>query len=138
MPSIVEILIATSPTAPMESRDEARAVPGLGLAGDRYFLGIGIFSPSQRKPDHELTLIESEVISIFSSESGLPFTAAHARRNIVTTGIRLNDLVGREFTLGEVRIKGHRLCEHATISQRRPILTYCVASLIEAACVHKF
>lgn len=111
MPSIVEILIAASSSLPMESRPNAYAIPGRGLEGDRYFSGTGTFSPAQRKPDHELTLIESEVISIFASESGLPFTAAHARRNIVTTGIRLNDLVGREFTLGEVRIKGHRLCE---------------------------
>jgi MOSC domain-containing protein YiiM len=35
----------------------------------------------------------------------------HARRNIVTDGVSLNDLVGKEFYVGEVRIRGIRLCE---------------------------
>jgi MOSC domain-containing protein YiiM len=95
----------------MESRETVRAVAGRGLEGDRYFLGSGTFSPHPQKPDYELTLIESEAIEAFAHESGLPFTANHARRNIVTEGVRLNDLVDVEFQLGDVRIKGVRLCE---------------------------
>jgi len=106
-----EILIAESPAAEMASKASVRAEPGRGLAGDRYFSGTGTFSPETQKPDFEMTLIESENIEAFAANSRIPFTAAHARRNIVTSGISLNDLVGREFYVGAVRIRGIRLCE---------------------------
>ncbi len=111
MPHIHQIQIATLPTEPMKSVEAVRAVPGSGLEGDRYFIGTGTFSPTSQKPDFELTLIEREQIEHFAKESGLPFNTASARRNIVTEGIALNDLVGREFLLGDVRILGIRLCE---------------------------
>lgn len=88
-----------------------RAVPGQGLEGDRYFAGAGTFSPPHPKPDFEITFIEQEQIEAFARESGLPFTSLHARRNIVTEGVSLNDLAGKEFLVGEVRIRGIRLCE---------------------------
>lgn len=111
MAHVVQILIAASPAAAMETRREVRAVPTRGLEDDRYFTGTGTFSPQPQKPDFELTLIESEAIEAFTQESGLPFTAAEARRNLVTRNIRLNELVGVEFSIGEVRIIGIRLCE---------------------------
>jgi MOSC domain-containing protein YiiM len=111
MPSVSQILIAESPASPMTSRAEVRAVPGKGIEGDRYFGGIGTFSPHPQKPDFEITLIEKEKIDDFARETGLPFTAFHARRNLVTEGVDLNALAGREFLIGEVRIRGIRLCE---------------------------
>jgi MOSC domain-containing protein YiiM len=98
----------------MESKLSVCAKPGVGLAGDRYASGIGTFSPTPRKPDFELTLIEQENIEAFAAESGLGFTSAMARRNIVTRGVRLNELVGLEFQIGEVHIRGLRLCEPCT------------------------
>jgi len=95
----------------MKPQESAEAVPGLGLKGDRYFAGTGTFSVDPRKPDYELTLVEAEKIEEFARQSGLPFTALEARRNVVTRGIDLNELVGREFWLGPVRAKGVRLCE---------------------------
>ncbi|HVU23296.1 MAG TPA: MOSC domain-containing protein [Opitutus sp.] len=111
MAHIVEILTSVSPAHPMESRVSIRAIAGRGLEGDRYFAGAGTFSPRPPKPDHELTLVESEALAAFSAESSLPFTGRDARRNIVTAGVRLNDLVGVEFFLGPVRVRGLRLCE---------------------------
>lgn len=111
MPRLIEILTAGSPSSPMVPQPQARAIPGLGLEGDRYFSGTGTFSPDPQKPDFELTLIESEKIEAFARESGLAFTAALARRNLVTEGVDLNALVGREFQIGEVRVRGIRLCE---------------------------
>lgn len=111
MAHVIQILIAESPASPMTSRSEAYAIPGKGLEGDRYFSGIGTFSPQPPKPDFELTLIEREKIEAFARESGLPFTALQARRNLVTEGVNLNDFVGKEFWVGEVRIRGIRLCE---------------------------
>ena len=109
--SVTEILIAAAPGCAMIATPTVRAVPGKGLEGDRYFLGLGTFSPQPQKSDFELTLIEQENVQDFSANSGLAFTAADARRNIVTQGVRLNELVGQEFYLGEVRIRGIRLCE---------------------------
>lgn len=111
MAFVNEILIADSPSAAMVGQVSVRAVPGRGLEGDRYFHGVGTFSPHPPKPDFEITLIESEQIAAFANESQLPFTAAHSRRNLVTSGVDLNALVGREFTVGTVRLCGIRLCE---------------------------
>ncbi len=88
-----------------------RAVPGRGLKGDRYFSGTGTFSHQPQRPDFELTFIEQEQIEAFAAASALPFTALHARRNIVTAGVKLNDLAGREFFVGHLRVRGIRLCE---------------------------
>ena len=95
----------------MSSCTEVRAVPGRGLEGDRYFSGTGTFSPHPQKADFEITLIESENIEAFAHQSGLAFTASHARRNLVTVGVNLNALVGTEFLVGSVKIRGLRLCE---------------------------
>jgi len=88
-----------------------RAVPGRGLQGDRYFSGVGTFSPSPQKPDFEVTLIQREHIDAFASSSGIAFTARDSRRNLVTVGVDLNALVGREFRVGDVLVRGMRLCE---------------------------
>ena len=108
---VIEILTAVSAGAVMVKRESVRAIPGQGLEGDRYFLGVGTFSPKPQKPDFELTLFEHENVQAFAAQTGLAFTASLARRNIVTSGVRLNELVGREFYIGEVRIRGLRLCE---------------------------
>jgi MOSC domain-containing protein YiiM len=108
---IVEILTAPSPGSPMVWRKSVHAVPGCGLEGDRYFEGRGTFSPNPQKPDYEVTLIQQEHVEAFAAESGRPFTAKDARRNVVTRGVDLNTLAGREFRIGEVLIRGIRLCE---------------------------
>jgi MOSC domain-containing protein YiiM len=108
---IREILISDAPASPMTSLAEVRAVAGRGLEGDRYFAGNGTFSPVPQKPDFELTLIEWEKVDAFARESSLPFTTAHARRNLVTEGVDLNALAGREFRIGGALIRGIRLCE---------------------------
>lgn len=89
--------------------ESARAIPGAGLEGDRYAAGIGTFS--KPLPDHELTLIESEAIEALERDYAVRIEAADARRNVVTSGVALNHLVGREFRIGEVRVRGLRLCE---------------------------
>ena len=80
--------------------------------GDRYYLETGTFSEQLAgKPDRELTLIESEQIDRFNAEQGFSFSYGDFRRNIVTQGVNLNDLAGKEFTLGSARLRGIRLCE---------------------------
>jgi len=107
--SVVSIHIAPAAEEPMLSVNEVDAIPGKGLAGDRYFHEVGTFSKPQ--PDRELTLIEIEAIESLMAETGLHLAEGDSRRNIVTRGVPLNHLVGREFVLGRVRVRGLKLCE---------------------------
>lgn len=95
----------------MTSLAEARLEAGRGIAGDRYFAGQGQFSPAVPDRDHELTLIEIEQVERLNAATGLALRSEELRRNLVTRGVALNDLVGVEFTLGEVSVIGIRLCE---------------------------
>jgi hypothetical protein len=89
---------------------------GRGIVGDRYFDGTGTFSASE-KHGQQLTLIEAEVLDALRDD-GLHLTPVDARRNIVTRGIDLNALVGREFRIGTARCIGRRLCEPCSHLQR--------------------
>jgi hypothetical protein len=73
MPSVTEILIAPSPSETMRSVESARVIPGRGIEGDRYFAGIGTFSPTPQRPDFEITFIAQEAIDTFVAESGMAF-----------------------------------------------------------------
>ena len=79
-------------------------MPGRGLEGDRYFDGKGTFS-HWRGSGRALTLVEAEALD----DVGLDWAAA--RRNVVTRGVGLNDLVGKRFRIGDVECAGRRLCE---------------------------
>jgi MOSC domain-containing protein YiiM len=110
------IYIAPEAAASPLSVDEALAIPGVGLEGDRYALGLGTFS--KPLPDRELTLIEAEAIEALQHEYKFALAPGEARRNLVTRGVALNHLVGREFQIGEVKIRGIRLCEPCDHLQR--------------------
>jgi hypothetical protein len=108
---IVEsIFLATAAGAPPLPVPNANAVPGRGLEGDRYFAGDGTFF-EERKSGQDLTLIEAEAIEGLAREDGIELGPGESRRNVVTRGIGLNDLVGRRFTVGEVECVGQRLCD---------------------------
>ena len=70
-------------------------------------------------PARQLTLIESEVINQFNQETGSEFHHAMFRRNLVTEGVQLNNLVGKTFYVGEVKLRGHELCEPCRYLQDR-------------------
>lgn len=107
-----EILIAEDAGTSMVSFPFADLEAGKGIIGDRYYRGKGTFSQILAgKPDVEVTLIENEEILAFDQVSHLGYKAQHFRRNLVTEGIRLNELEGKEFIIGEVQLKGIRLCE---------------------------
>jgi MOSC domain-containing protein YiiM len=79
--------------------DAVSAVAGKGLRGDRKFFADGA------APGDALTLIEAEALD----DVGL--SGAQSRRQVVVRGVRLNDLVGRRFRVGEVECLGVDLCE---------------------------
>jgi MOSC domain-containing protein YiiM len=114
--TVVSINIAPTAGAPMQSVSEARAVPGHGLEGDRYFAHQGTFV--KEDPDRELTLIEVEAIEAMKTELDVDYGLSDSRRNIVTRGVPLNHLVNREFWIGEVKARGLRLCEPCGHLQR--------------------
>jgi len=108
--SVVSIHISPAAGQPMETVPEARAVAGRGLEGDRYALGIGYYSKTPGPGGRELTLIETETLEALGA-LGIKLSAAESRRNVATSGVPLNHLVGREFQVGTVRMLGTRLCE---------------------------
>lgn len=95
-----------------KKRDDLRrvetveAVPGRGLIGDRYCRAVPI-----GKPDQEVTLIALEALEGLSREHGIKLEPGESRRNLLTRGVPLNDLVGRDFAIGDVCLRGLRLCE---------------------------
>jgi MOSC domain-containing protein YiiM len=106
------IAIYTTPThsQPTQPRESVHVVPGLGLEGDRYFGPPG--TPGKRiGTGRDITLIEIEALQAFEGDQHLRLEPADARRNIVTRGVSLNDLVGLEFQVGPVSLRGVRLCE---------------------------
>lgn len=106
------IYIARTGGGPMEQLHQASLVAGQGIEGDRYFSDTGTFSGKLAgQPDLEVTLIEVEEIDRFNAEAGLSLNYGDMRRNIITRGIRLNDLVDRIFLIGPVKFRGIRLCE---------------------------
>jgi MOSC domain-containing protein YiiM len=107
---VVSIHIAPRAGTPMETRAQVEAIAGRGIEGDRYFDGSGYWS-SNSGVDRDVTLIEIEAIEALDRERKINIPPGAARRNLVTRGVPLNHLVGREFQVGAVRLHGTRLCE---------------------------
>lgn len=109
---VVAIFTSPSSTGPMRALEEARLEAGRGLVGDRYYLRVGTFSKQlEGKRDSELTLIEAEAIERFNAAYDQALGLGDPRRNVVTRGVSLNDLVGRRFRIGDAVVEGIRLCE---------------------------
>jgi len=95
----------------MESPREVEAVKGQGLAGDRYLHRRGTYSKTHA-PDREVTLFEAETLDWLQRERGIAFSAEEARRNVVTEGVALAELIGKRFRVGgQVILEGVRLCD---------------------------
>jgi hypothetical protein len=100
---VAALLLARDAEAPLVRVETATAIAGRGLDGDRYARGAGTFSGSPGT-GYELTLVAAETLEgVLSWED--------ARRNVVTRGIDLNALVGRDFTIGSVTCRAQRLAE---------------------------
>jgi len=102
--TVERIFIRQSPIGPQTEREFVEVVAGAGIKGDRYF-------DRHDEPGQNITLIEAEEIESFISEYQRAPDLSVSNRNIVTRGVRLNDLVGREFMIGDIRLRGVELCE---------------------------
>ena len=104
------IYLAEHKRAVLQRVEEIVALAGQGIRGDRYCRQQGTFS-KPGSPDREVTLIETETLEALPAEGPIKISASESRRNIATAGVPLNHLVGREFWVGDVRMRGTRLCE---------------------------
>ena len=99
MPGSVEAIHIAAVESALPEPVDAVEVTADGVIGDRY---------SQSR---NITLIEAEAIEAFTEETGIELSAAESRRQVLTRGIRLNDLVGERFSVGEVECVGEEWCE---------------------------
>jgi MOSC domain-containing protein YiiM len=106
---VEQIAISPKAHALPEPVERIEVVAGQGPRGDRKFAP----RPMKRK-GKDLTLIEAEALEGLRSETDIELTHEESRRNVLTRGIRLNDLVGRRFTVGEVECEGVVLNEPCT------------------------
>ncbi len=115
--------IFTAPVAGAgtEAQERVAALAHQGLVGDRNLSP----SPVERPGGLDLTLIEAEALEALRAETGIALEPSASRRNVVTRGVRLNDLVGRRFRVGVVECVGIELCEPCLASRDAPIPACC-------------
>ena len=74
-----------------------------GIVGDRHF-------NEYNDPYCQLSLIESENIDYYNTKYGLNIPYTDFRRNVITKGIDLNNLIGKKLQIGNVKVEGIDLC----------------------------
>jgi MOSC domain-containing protein YiiM len=106
--SVQALYIAPKSADAMVAVPTVRAIADRGLEGDRFFRDSW---KAVERPDKSVSLIESEVLELAAKELEIENVGILTRRNIVTRGVPLIDLLGREFSVGAVRMRGIRLFE---------------------------
>lgn len=107
---VEEIFIGAEMGKPLQAVTEVIALEGRGIEGDRYAAKEGTFNKAPDDEATQVTLIEAEAIEAALADFGEDFREGRSRRNLVTRGIALNDLVGQRFQVGEVILEGAQLC----------------------------
>lgn len=100
---ITSIFVAKKSTQVLQAVERVQVVFGAGITGDRNF-------KKSQWPGQNITFIEQESIDQFNTTYNQTITASATRRNVITTGVDLNALVGKEFTIGTATFKGVELC----------------------------
>jgi MOSC domain-containing protein YiiM len=105
---VASVFITPTASGSMISIAQVRAFADRGLEGDRFFRDSWL---ALNRPDKAVSLIEEETLAVAAAELGAKSLAQKSRRNIVTRGVPLVELLDREFTIGDVRLRGIRLFE---------------------------
>lgn len=105
--TVVAIHVGAEHGGPVRPVESVSARAGMGLEGDRHFHPDG-----DAEPGEALTLVEEEIVA----EVGLP--AGGTRRQVTVRGVRLNELIGRRFRVGEVECYGVEICEPCLTLER--------------------
>ena len=103
MAKVFDIAISQNSKGKMKSVDNVKAVAGRGIVNDRHY-------KENNSNRCQITLIEVENINYYNQKSATSFLAKDFRRNIITEGVKLNQLIDKEFFIGEVKVKAHDLC----------------------------
>jgi len=103
MGKVVEIGVTNSKGNQIKNVNEVEALKGKGLLNDRKFR-------ENNQKQCQITLIEVENINYFNNKSKTNIPPVNFRRNIITENVKLNDLVGKIFFIGNVKLKAHDLC----------------------------
>ncbi len=103
MSQVIKLGIAKNNNQKINEVDKIELLSGKGIIGDRHF---------QENNDSRcnLTLIESENIDYYNDKFKTNYSYIDFRRNIVTKGIELNQLVGKKLLIGEIELEGKDLC----------------------------
>ena len=104
MGKVLEIGISENKSNKIVNVNEVEAIKGKGLVGEKHF-------KENNKKRIQITLIEIENINHYNKITGTMIPAINFLRNIVTEGIQLNVLVGKEFFIGKIKVKAHDLCK---------------------------
>jgi MOSC domain-containing protein YiiM len=118
---VTRIFIGPEESGSIQEIAEVEAVAGKGLVGDRYFQD----SDGAHDPALEVTLFSAEGLEAGRTESGLDIGAEDMRRNLMTEGVLLSDLLGRRFSAGEVVLEGleeNPPCAHLQRLAGKPLL----------------
>ena len=92
MSEVYKIGITINNNQPINEVNSINVLANQGIVGDRHFNEFN-------DPYNQLSLIESENIDYYNIKYGLNISYIDFRRNIVTKGIQLNDLVGKRFII---------------------------------------
>jgi MOSC domain-containing protein YiiM len=126
MGRVEAICIAPAASATMTALASVEAVVGIGLSGDRYAEKIGFYSPRPTDPGaREVTLFEAEVLDMLRTRHGIELDATEHRRNLTVRGVKLDELLGQRFGVGDVVLEGVKdcpPCEHLQQLLGKPVL----------------
>ena len=103
MPKVFKIGVTKNNNQAIQEVKEINLLAGKGIIGDRHF-------HEHSEGRNQLTLIESENIDFYNEKFNLKIPYINFRRNIITKGIKLNDLIGKKLTIGKTEVKGVDLC----------------------------
>jgi MOSC domain-containing protein YiiM len=125
---ILEILTSSKTEEPNDSHQSIEAIAGKGLAGDRYATGKGFYSGVVEWDAH-VTLIQREPFDALKADHGVSLEPSVLRRNLVTKGVELEFLIGKEFQIGDKAVfRGRKAwppCAHIVkFSGRKEIFQY--------------
>ena len=102
---IEHIFVAAHGSEAMVEMLEVSAIAGCGLKGDRYCTRTGYWTGVD---ECQVTLIESESLAAIEKNTGIAVSMGEHRRNLVTRGVRLEDLRGRRFRIGQAVLEYDR------------------------------
>ena len=103
MAKVFKLGITANNNQPIKEVNSIEVLANKGIVGDRHFNDFN-------DPYNQLSLIESENIDEYNIKFGLDIPYINFRRNIITKGIQLNDLIGKKLQIGNVELEGVELC----------------------------